>query len=417
MLFVDLDDFKDVNDTLGHEAGDDVLRIVAERLKAAVRPGDLVARLGGDEFALLLDGVRSVAEATTFAERITEALAEPMHVGDTPAHLGASVGLTMRVENSTVDSLMRQADVAMYSAKGKGKNRVERYDAALDDLAIARHGLKTDLRTAAERGELVLDYQPVVDLRTGAFVGLEALVRWQHRDRGLLPPSMFIGLAEQTGAIRAIGAWVMRTAADQLVRWQQEYVMPDLWMSVNVSVCQLEIPDASEAIRDVLRASRLDPANLVLEVTESVLAQPGDGTAATLSALRDTGIRVALDDFGTGYSSISYLRHLPVDILKIDRSFIAGTTEGGAGNALLKSIVSMAQHLHLHVIPEGIEDVDQLTQLRDMGCQIGQGFLLGRPATAAAISALLAVPAQAGVPARSGSRTFSSGTGLPPAGA
>jgi EAL domain-containing protein (putative c-di-GMP-specific phosphodiesterase class I) len=231
-----------------------------------------------------------------------------------------------------------------------------------------------------------------VDLETGLLVGLEALVRWQHPTHGLLPPSAFIEIAEETGAIVGIGAHVLETAAGQVQRWQRRYGLPDLSMAVNVSVCQLDEPGFADHVMDVLRATALDPASLVLEVTETMFADPSGGAAAALTALRLTGVRVALDDFGTGYSSISYLRQLPVDILKIDRSFVSGSSEGHAANALLEAIVAMAQSLDLELIPEGIEELDQLTRLRAMGCQIGQGFLMSRPVSADAIDVLLAAP-------------------------
>jgi EAL domain-containing protein (putative c-di-GMP-specific phosphodiesterase class I) len=231
-----------------------------------------------------------------------------------------------------------------------------------------------------------------VDLDTGMLLGVEALVRWQHTTRGLLPPSEFIGLAEETGAIVGIGAFVLKTAAQQLRLWQRRYGLPELWISVNVSVCQLDAPGFTAEVDRVVRMAGLDPASLVLEVTETVLAQPKGGAAAALTQLRSTGVRVALDDFGTGYSSIGYLRQLPVDILKIDRSFVAGTADGGPGHALLAAIVAMAKSLDLQVISEGIETLDQLSRLRDIGCHLGQGFLLSRPAPAEAIDALLATP-------------------------
>jgi diguanylate cyclase (GGDEF)-like protein len=392
VLFVDLDDFKDVNDTLGHAAGDELLCVVAERLSDTMRPGDVVARLGGDEFAVLLAGLPEPALALAVAQRVVNALAAPVEIAGSWVKVGASVGLAMRHDRSTVDALMREADVAMYAAKGKGKNRVEQYDAGLDDLAVARLALKTDLSHAAERGELVLDYQPMVDLDTGLLVGLEALVRWQHPTRGLLPPSAFIEVAEETGDIIGIGAFVLDTAARQVQRWQRRYGLPELWVSVNVSVCQLDVPGFVDDVNKVLRSTRLDPASLVLEVTETILADPEGGAAAALASLRVSGVRVALDDFGSGYSSIGYLRQLPVDILKIDRSFLTGTYAGGPGHALLEAIVAMAKSLGLDVIPEGIEELDQLARLRAMGCHIGQGFLLSRPVSADAIDALLAAP-------------------------
>jgi diguanylate cyclase (GGDEF)-like protein len=392
VLFVDLDDFKDVNDTLGHAAGDELLRVVADRLVVAVRPGDLVARLGGDEFAVLLESLPEPHLALTVADRVVMALAEPIQIGTHSAHVGASVGLAVRQEHSTLEGLMHEADVAMYAAKAKGKNRVEAYDAGLDYVAIARLGLKADLATAAARGELVVDYQPIVDLDTCELVGVEALVRWQHPIRGLLPPSEFIELAEETGAIVDIGAFVLETAARQVLSWQRRYGQPDLWLSVNVSVRQLDLPGFAGGVEDILLRTGLLPANLVLEVTETVLADPEGGAAAALAAVRDTGVRIALDDFGAGYSSIGYLRQLPVDVLKIDRSFLTGTYRGGPGNALLEAIVAMASSLGLQVIPEGIEEHDQLALLRAMGCVLGQGFLLSRPVSPDAIDALLATP-------------------------
>jgi diguanylate cyclase (GGDEF)-like protein len=390
VLFVDLDDFKDVNDALGHAAGDELLCVAAERLSATMRPGDLVARLGGDEFAILLEDLPEKSDALTVAQRVVATLAGQVEIAGSHVHVGASVGLAMRHPGSTFEGLMREADIAMYAAKATGKNRVVQYDDQMEDLAVARLVLKADLDTAAERGELVVEYQPIVDLNTELLVGLEALVRWKHPSRGLLPPSAFIELAERSGAIAGIGAFVLETAARQLQSWRHRYELPELWISVNVSVCQLDLPGFADQVKAVLAETGLPPAALVLEVTETILANPGGGAAATLATLRRTGVRVALDDFGTGYSSIAHLRQLPVDILKIDRSFLTGTAPGSPGKALLEAIVVMAGSLNLDVIPEGIEDHDQLTQLRAMGCQIGQGFLLSRPVPATAIDVLLA---------------------------
>jgi diguanylate cyclase (GGDEF)-like protein len=393
VLFIDLDDFKDVNDGLGHAAGDELLRVTAQRLAHTVRPGDLVARLGGDEFAILLDGIADESAGFAVAERVVAALREPAVIGDGRVQVGASVGMAMRRDHSSVDALMRDADVAMYAAKAKGKNRVEHYDAGLHELAVERQALRADLGGAVERGELVVEYQPVVDLETGELMGLEALVRWLHATRGLLPPSAFIDLAEETGAIVGIGASVMETAARQLRQWQQRYNLPKLSMSVNVSVRQLDLPEFADQVTNVLRATGIDPTTFVLEVTESVLADPKGGAAATLTALRGVGVRVALDDFGTGYSSIGYLRQLPVDILKIDRSFVSGPMAGtNVDDVLLEAIVAMGQTLRLDVIAEGIEALDQLVRLRAAGCEVGQGFLFSRPVPAEAIEVLLAVP-------------------------
>ncbi len=392
VLFVDLDDFKDVNDSMGHAASDELLRVAATRLLEAVRPGDMAARLGGDEFALLLDGLQDPGVATIVAERVVSALAEPVTIGEVEVRVGASVGLAARQDDSTLASLMRQADVAMYAAKAKGKSRVERYDGGLDDEAVARQLLRADVGFAVARGELVLEYQPVVDLDDGSLVGLEALVRWEHPVRGYLPPCDFIDLAEETGDIIGLGHWVLETATRQLKVWQRAYSMPDLWISVNVSVRQLDTLGFADDVRRSLDATGIRPETLVLEVTESVLADPDRGTASTLAQARTLGARIALDDFGTGYSSISYLRELPVDILKIDRSFVVSSDGGGAGEILLESIVAMAQRLGLDVIPEGIEDVRQLKRLRAMGCGLGQGYLLARPMPPRRIEELLAAP-------------------------
>jgi diguanylate cyclase (GGDEF)-like protein len=392
LLFIDLDDFKNVNDTFGHAVGDELLIEVARRLRDVMRPADLVARLGGDEFAMWIDGLPDAAAALVLAERVVTTLAMPFSVASHDLWVGASVGLAMRDDDSVVDGWLHEADVAMYCAKERGKNRVERYDADLHEAALSRLSLQDTIGTAAERGELVLEYQPVADLATGALVGLEALVRWQHPIQGLLPPSAFIDLAEQNGAILSVGSWVMETAARSLSSWQRRYGRPDLWMSVNVSVCQLETPTCADIIHDILLATEVDPKSMMIEVTESVLADPNGNAAATLTTLRRAGVRVALDDFGTGYSSISYLRQLPVDLLKIDRSFVTGASPGAPGTALLEAIIAMAERLDLDIIAEGIEEPSELSQLKVLGCEKGQGFLMSRPVAASAIESLLATP-------------------------
>ncbi len=392
VLILDLDDFKDVNDTLGHAAGDELLRVVADRLSDAIRPGDLVARLGGDEFAVLLDGVTNPEVAVVVAQRLVAAVEQPVKFGDVWTHVGVSVGLALREGDSTLYTLMRQADVAMYRAKAMGKHRMERYDAGLDEIARARQSLRAEVGVAAERGELVVEYQPVVDLERGTLAGLEALVRWQHPTRGLLPPSAFIDLAEETGDIVGIGDWVLATATRQVRAWQCRYGLPGLSVAVNVSVCQLDEPGFAEHVMGILEVTKLDPTSLVVEVTESVLADPDRGTAGALGALRARGVRVALDDFGTGYSSISYLRELPLDVIKIDRSFVKATNVAGTDDALLEAIVNMAHHLGLDVIPEGIEETEQMVRLLAMGCQLGQGFLLSRPVAADVVETYLAAP-------------------------
>jgi diguanylate cyclase (GGDEF)-like protein len=402
VLFVDLDDFKDVNDSLGHAAGDTLLQIAAERLRQTVRPGDLVARLGGDEFALLLDGLPDSATARVVAERAVHSLAAPAEIDGQRVHVGASIGLAVRDDNSAPDSLMREADVAMYAAKSKGKNRVVRYNSALDGGIGEFQTLKADVFDAAARGELVLDYQPLVELMTGRMVGVEALVRWRHPVRGLLAPMEFIGIAEETGAIVNIGAWVLETACRQVRNWQLDHLLPEFDLSVNISVRQLEQANFAEQVGDVLARTEFDPTRLILEITESVLADPRSGAAEILAAIRRLGVRVAIDDFGAGHSSIQYLRRLPVDILKVDRSFVSGEQLGPQDEALLVAIVGLGQRLGLDVIPEGIEEADQLTRLQDMGCLTGQGFLLSRPSPPDVINALLSHSALLPSPRRPG---------------
>jgi diguanylate cyclase (GGDEF)-like protein len=390
LLFIDLDDFKDVNDTLGHAAGDDLLAVVADRLRQVVRSGDLVARLGGDEFAVLLQGPDAIAHAMTVGERAVDALGEPVDVNGTSVRVGASVGLATSCDGSDLDRLMREADVAMYTAKSLGKNRFERYDGALHDAVSERLSLTADVEYAAARGELVVDYQPVVELATGVVLGVEALVRWQHPTRGLLPPSAFIGIAEETGAIAAIGSWVLETGAHDLRAWQRRYDLPELVLNVNASVRELEAPGFAQHVAAVLGRAGLDPRSLVVEVTESVFADPAAGAAKALAALRSMGARVALDDFGTGYCNIAYLRTLPVDIIKIDRSFISGDSGDDRDYVLVEAILDFGSRLGLDTVAEGIEQVDQLLRLQTIGCRSGQGFLLSRPVPGSAIEQLLA---------------------------
>ncbi len=390
ITFVDLDDFKDVNDTLGHAAGDALLTRVAARIQDAVRPGDAVARLGGDEFAILIEDVTDSGAALAVAQRAVGALDAAFDLDGTVVRVGASAGVAAREDLDDPDEWMRRADMAMYLAKGRGKNRVERYDAVLDQAAADRAQLKADLRGATERGEIIVDYQPIADLATGTVVALEALVRWQHPTRGLLAPAMFVGLAEESGDIIAIGGHVLSTALAELRGWQERHHRDDLAVSVNVSVRQLDRPDFPDSVSAALRAAGARPRCLVLEVTESVVADPHGRAPAALAALRQLGVRVALDDFGTGYSSMSYLRSLPVDIVKIDRAFVSGDEAQRDGAALLEALVTVGQRLDLDIVPEGIENSDQLARLRALGCHRGQGYLLSRPVPPADIDHLLA---------------------------
>lgn len=379
ILMVDLDDFKDVNDLQGHAAGDEILSVAAARIAKAVRPGDLVARLGGDEFAIFLDGIPTAAAALSLATRVIADLSEPVLIMDQSASVGASIGVAMRNGHTLYSEFLREADIAMYSAKAMGKSRVELYDPAAHKLVFENQALRSDLREAAARGEFLLEFQPVIELMTGRLLGLEALIRWQHPTRGLMQPSQFIKLAEENGSIVALGTWVLESTVQQLAALQYRSNRPDLWTSINVSVLQLETGEFANRVEAALLDAGLSPASLVVEVTESVLLDPGGRGANELAALRSLGVRVALDDFGTGYSSISYLQKFPVDILKIDRSFVSVTEGDGEAGALLEAIVGLAERLHLDLIAEGIETAADLARLKILGCTMGQGFLLSRP--------------------------------------
>jgi diguanylate cyclase (GGDEF)-like protein len=366
VAFLDLDDFKQVNDSLGHAAGDRLLEICGERLRNALRAEDTVARLGGDEFAIL---VRGASEPDLVVERLFDVLATPVLLEGKRLHLRASVGV------ATTDSghdLLRNADLAMYAAKAAGTNR---YAVFTDDMhvhALARLDRREQLERAIENEELVLHYQPIVDLDLGRVAGFEALVRWQHPSRGLLGPGEFIPLAEETGLIVPLGRWVLREACRQATTWAGAP-----YLSVNVAGLQLEQPGFEDEVAAALEDGGLGAGRLMLEVTESSLV--GDLEAERLQALRRLGVRLAIDDFGTGYSSLSYLRKFPMDVLKIDRSF---TRDACDDNALLEAIVAMGESLGLVLVPEGIEEPEQADALRALGCRLGQGFLFGKPVPA-----------------------------------
>ena len=366
VAFLDLDDFKRVNDSLGHAAGDRLLQIAGDRLRNALRAGDTVARLGGDEFAILAPGAD---ETEALVARLFGVLAAPVMLEGKRLHLRASIGVA---STDTGHDLLRNSDLAMYAAKAAGTNRCTVFTADLHTNAVARLDRREQLERAIENEELVLHYQPIVDLDLGRNAGFEALVRWQHPERGLLGPGEFIPLAEETGLIVPLGRWVLRDAARQAATWGGAP-----YLSVNVAGAQLEQPGFVEEVETALRDAGLAPERLVLEVTESSLV--GDDSAEVLQALRRLGIRLAIDDFGTGYSSLSYLRRFPMDILKIDRSF---TRDACEDSALLNAIVAMGESLGLVLVPEGIEEPEQAEALRALGCRLGQGFLFGRPVPA-----------------------------------
>jgi len=386
LLFVDVDDFKVVNDSFGHEAGDQVLVTVATRLQRLVRPGDTVARLSGDEFGILLEDLQAAADAEATAGRLVEAFAQPIEVGGRTVAVAVSVGVAAGTAATTsANDLIRNADFAMYRAKSLGKSRHRLYDASEREAADDGARLRSELRQAVALGELRLHYQPIVDLASGEIRSFEALVRWEHPRRGLLSPAHFVPLAEEIGTISDIGDWVLETGCDQLAVWQR--LKPTLNLAVNLSGAQLHGDDLVPRVAEVLRRTRITPNSLTLEVTETMLvADPG--AAGTLEALKRLGVRLAIDDFGTGYASISYLRRFAVDILKIDREF-TDDVETADGLALLGGIAQLGLSLGLTIVAEGIERPNQLARIAATGCNLGQGYLFARPGDAVEATRLL----------------------------
>jgi diguanylate cyclase (GGDEF)-like protein len=384
VLFLDIDRFKVINDSLGHGVGDQVLGELSRRLAECVRPEDTIARLGGDEFAVLLEDLDDAAGATAVAERVAKALEAPFLLEGREVVVTMSVGVALNTRRPvSPEELLRDADLAMYRAKGKGKNRYEVFDTDTGAPAIHRLDLELDLRSAVARNEFRLHYQPVVQLETGRIVEFEALVRWQHKDRGLLPPEDFIGLTEETGLIIPIGQWVLTEACRQARLWQEQRPSdPPLTIGINLSARQLQDPDLIALVSHVLADSGLDPRSLKFEITESVVMQDAPSTLATLHTLRELGIRLAIDDFGTGYSSLGYLKRFPIDTLKIDRSFVEGIVTDPEDAAIVQAVISVAKSLGLSVTAEGIENEAQLRRLQELGCDRGQGFYFGHPLAA-----------------------------------
>jgi diguanylate cyclase (GGDEF)-like protein/PAS domain S-box-containing protein len=390
VLFLDVDRFKVINDSLGHVRGDELLVEVGRRLANSLRDTDTVARLGGDEFTILLEDVPNRAEALKVADRVQDELRAPFTLGGQEVFSGASIGIAHGNANyARPEDILRDADTALYRAKAQGRQRWVEFDPSMHDRAVELLQLETDLRRALERRELILHYQPVVTLDTGKISGAEALVRWMHPERGLVPPSEFIPLAEETGLIVPIGAWVLREACRQMRVWQEQVGFEALAIGVNLSSKQFAQPGLVAQVVSVLRDTGLSPKSLRLEVTESLLMDKQPHVADTMTELRAMGVRIDLDDFGTGYSSLSYLHQYPIDTLKIDRSFVArmGVTEEGL--EIVNTILSLAKSLDMEVVAEGVETAEQLAQLRSLRCAYAQGYHLSRPVAGAQFEELL----------------------------
>ncbi|HEX6291050.1 MAG TPA: bifunctional diguanylate cyclase/phosphodiesterase [Herpetosiphonaceae bacterium] len=392
VLFLDLDEFKYINDRFGHKTGDALLIMMSERLQASLRAEDTAARLGGDEFTVLLEELPDIHGAVMVAERIIGELDKPFVVGDQTFFVTASIGITWSATGQEhADELLRQADVAMYRAKSLGKARYALYDPEMNARALERLDFEAELRRAIEAHEFHLCYQPKVDLATGQIVGVEALTRWQHPQRGTIPPGIFIPLAEETRLILPLGRWVLEQACHQARIWHDlRPAGPPLTISVNLSACQFQHPALVAEIDQILRATALPAHLLALEITESMVMEHVDTAIATLRELKELGIQIWIDDFGTGYSSLSYLKCFPVDTLKIDKSFVDGLGRSAEDTAIVRAVITLAHTLGMTVIAEGIETFEQATQLRILGCEVGQGYYFARPVPAAEIEALIA---------------------------
>jgi len=391
VLFMDLDNFKYVNDSMSHEAGDRLLVEVAERLRDCLRAEDTVARLGGDEFAILLEDLEREQEAVAVAGQVAQALRTPILVDDREIFATTSIGLafgTYRQDRPEV--LLREADVAMYRAKAGGKDHHAVYRPEMGELSSQRLTLEGDLRRALEREELKVYYQPKVLVETGKIVALEALTRWEHPERGLLHPAEFVPLAEETQLIIPIGWWVLEEACRQVTEWQKLYPSdPPLAVNVNLSARQFYAPDLVEQVAGVLEETALDPSSLVLEITEGTAMEEAFSTTATLGALKGLGVKLAIDDFGTGYSSLSYLKRFPVDVIKIDHSIVEGLGRDRGDSAIVSATITLAHALGLEVIAEGVETDEEAAELQALGCNFGQGYYWWTPRPAGETAALL----------------------------
>jgi diguanylate cyclase (GGDEF)-like protein len=389
VLYLDVDRFKHINDSLGHAIGDRLLQSVAQRLLACVRGSDTVSRQGGDEFVILLAELTHPQDAAVSADKILQALSTPHQIDEHNLHLTVSIGIVTYPDDGTeAETLMQNADFAMYDAKDNGRNNYQFFKSDMNVRAIERQSLENDLRHAVERQEFVLNYQPKMNLQTGALIGVEALIRWRHPQRGLVPPAQFIPIAEECGFIVPIGRWVLREACRQARAWQ-DAGLPPLPIAINISAVELRAKDFVAGVRVVLLETRLEPRYLELELTETFLMQDSKSTAAVLRALKAMGLQLALDDFGTGYSSLSYLRRFPIDTLKIDRSFVRDLTMDADDASIVSAVISMGKSLHMRVVAEGVETPEHLAFLQEQRCPEGQGYYFSPPVSAVEFAQLL----------------------------
>jgi diguanylate cyclase (GGDEF)-like protein len=390
VLVIDLDEFHAINDSIGHRLGDALLAEVAARLARELRPTDTLARLGSDEFAVLLEDIHGREDAALAAERLLEAMAAPFDLGDRRVFLTASIGVAAGVGDP--ETLLRNADLAMYRAKAQGRGRCVTFESGMHRAVVERLELDGELRRGIENDELELAYQPIISMDTGAVSGLEALVRWRHPTRGLLPPARFIPMSEASGRIREVGQWVLRAACHQGALWRAKYpAIPGLRICVNLSGVQLRDPELVKDVAAVLEETQLEPEALTLEVTETVLMDDLDLASASrrLSDLKRLGIEIAVDDFGVGHASLRYLKRLPLDILKIARPFVDEIERPEPRPRMLQAILELSEVFGLRPVAEGIERPEQRERLLELGCELGQGHLLARPLTAAAADAVL----------------------------
>ncbi len=387
ILFLDLDRFKVVNDSLGHDIGDDLLKAVAARLKGALRRADTVARLGGDEFVVLSGNCRTAADAASLAEKVMDLLRTPFQVAGHDLHVGCSIGIAMAPSDGLdARTLLKNADTAMYSVKENGRDGFRFFDASMNSQAVARLTLEGDLRRALERQEFEVFFQPKFSLTTSIMVGMEALVRWRHPQRGMVSPALFIPLAEETGIVVPLGEWVLRESCRQMRSWLDQGLYPGT-VAVNVSARQLSLPDFASRVATIMEEERVPLGSIDLEITETAIMNQPDRAVSQLSELSSMGIRIALDDFGVGYSSLGYLKSFPISILKMDRSFVQDVTENDDSASLARGIVQLALALDMEVVAEGVETADQASFLRGCGCQLVQGYLYAKPMPAAEVPA------------------------------